>query len=141
MNHGLVAHSTPSGFFYTQRIRRSRAINWYSATLEIKLMVQFPEGFFRLSLYNYPFGVVVVDRSHLKELFDDLGRSFNFLAAALEDLDFEATLSGDVHNLYHIPIIRNQLTQNISRILPSLADELDSAFGDIIDTTVSEGKS
>jgi len=102
-------------------------------------MVQFPQSFFRLSLYNYPFGIVVVDRSHLKELFDDAGRSFNFFEAALEDLDFEATLGGDVHNLYHVPIIRNQLTQNISWMLPSLADELNSTFGDIIDTTVSDG--
>lgn len=81
----------------------------------------------------------MVDRSHLKEYFDDSEKSFDFISAALEDIDFEHTLSGDIHNIYHIPVIRNQLTQNIVKLTPIIAEELDVAFESEIGSLLGDG--
>jgi hypothetical protein len=89
---------------------------------------KFPTSFFRVSLLNYPAGVVVIDRGHLREYFEDSERNLSFFEAAVEDMDFENTLPGNIRNLYHVPVIRNQLTQNIARILPILAEELGDAL-------------
>ena len=39
---------------------------------------QFPKEFFRLSLLNCPSGLIVIDRDHLKELFEAPDSSLNF---------------------------------------------------------------
>lgn len=84
---------------------------------------------------------MVIDPTHLKEYFEDQERSLSFFDAALEDIDFESTLPGNVLNFYHVHVIRNQLTQNIARLIPTLAEELDNAFRVEIDTVLGAGMS
>jgi hypothetical protein len=99
---------------------------------------KFPGSFFRIPLLNYPSGVVVVDRQHIKELFSAPSSSLGFFEAALEDIDFRYTLPGNLSNLYHVKVIRIQLTQNIAALLPEMAEELDSVF-DEFDSGMSRG--
>jgi hypothetical protein len=99
---------------------------------------KFPRSFFRIPLLNYPSGVVVVDRQHIKELFSAPSASLGFFEAVIEDIDFRYTLPGDVHNLYHVKVIRNQLTQNIAAMMPGVAEELVSVF-DEFDSDLSNG--
>lgn len=53
-------------------------------------------------------------------------------------MDFRYTLPGDIFNLYHIKVIRNQLTQNIAALVPEMAEELASVF-DEFDSNMSKG--
>ena len=82
--------------------------------------------------------MIVVDRDHLKELYDAPNSSLNFLEAALEDLDFRYTFSGNMYNLYHIPVIRNQLTRGMTKFIPATAEEMEGAFRDNIDPLLSD---
>jgi hypothetical protein len=81
--------------------------------------------------------LIVVDRDHLRELFEAPDSSLNFFEAALEDLDFRYTFQGNSYNLYHVPVIRNQLTRGISTFMPAMAEEIKCAFGDDIDPLLS----
>lgn len=103
------------------------------------MLIQFPTSFFRLPLLNYPSGVIVVDRAHLKELYDAPNSSLTFFEAALEDLDFVNTFTGNAYNLYHVPVIRNQLTRGIASHVPALVEEIRSAFEDDIDPLLKKG--
>jgi hypothetical protein len=102
------------------------------------LLFQFPVSFFRLSTLNYPSGLIVVDRSHLKELFDAPSSKLAFFEAALEDIDFRYTFTGNSYNLYHVPVIRNQLTRGIQAFLPDICEEVGGAFNDDIGSLVTE---
>ena len=84
--------------------------------------------------------MIVVDRDHLKEVFDAPNSSLSFFEAALEDLDFRYTFRGNSYNLYHVPVIRNQLTRGISTFMPAVAEEIKSAFGDDIDPLLSNNR-
>lgn len=79
-----------------------------------------------------------MDRDHLKELFDAPNSSLDFFEAALEDIDFRYTFRGNSYNLYHVPVIRNQLTRGIAAFLPSIAEEIKGALEDDIDPLLSD---
>ena len=79
-----------------------------------------------------------MDRDHLKELYDAPDSSLNFFEAALEDLDFRYTFSGNSYNLYHVPVVRNQLTRGITTLMPAIAEEIECAFSDDIDPLLSD---
>ena len=85
----------------------------------------------------------MVDRSHLKELFDAPSSKLGFFEAAIEDIDFRYTFTGNAYNLYHVPVIRNQLTRGIQAFLPEICEEVRGAFNDDIGSLITEngGKS
>lgn len=79
-----------------------------------------------------------MDHDHLKEVFEAPNDEINFLEGLFESNDFRYTFYGDVYNEYHIRIIRNQLTQNIAALIPTIVDELNAALEDEVDTVVTE---
>jgi hypothetical protein len=83
-------------------------------------------------MLNYPSGLIVIDRAHLKEFFDAPNSKLNFFEAALEDIDFRYTFTGNSYNLYHVPVVRNQLTRGIQAFLPAIGEEVKGAFRDDI---------
>lgn len=89
-------------------------------------------------LSSHPSGLVVVDRDHIKELFSAPDSELNFLEAKLEHLDLRYTFKLDVHDDWHIDMIRNQLTQKISSLMPDIVDELTAAIGDELDLAVTK---
>jgi hypothetical protein len=56
----------------------------------------------------------------------------------LEDLDLRYTFTGNIYNLYHVPVIRNQLTRGISAFMPDVAEEMQVAFADGIDSQLND---
>jgi len=73
-------------------------------------------------------GVIIVDRGHIKEMFQAPDSQLNFVQAILEEADFNTALRANGHNDYHKYVVRNQLTQNIASILPEMMEELELAF-------------
>ena len=68
----------------------------------------------------------------MKEFFDAPSSKLDFFTAALEDIDFRYTFKGDSYNLYHVPVVRNQLTRGIQAYLPAMGEEVQGAFQDEI---------
>ncbi|THG96485.1 hypothetical protein EW026_g5347 [Hermanssonia centrifuga] len=71
------------------------------------------------------------------KLIDELRKApdsqFSFEDAVRETLHIEWTLGPSVaHNMYHVPLVRNQLTRNIGALFPEIRDEIVAAFSDII---------
>ena len=83
-------------------------------------------------------GLLVVDHDHLKEVLEAPNEEINFLEGLFGDTDFRYTFYGDVHNEYHVRVIRSQLTQNIASIIPGVVDELNAALEDELDSVVRE---
>jgi len=90
-------------------------------------------------LSSHPNGLVVVDRDHIKELFSAPDSDLNFLEAKLEHLDLRYTFKLDVHDDWHIDMIRNQLTQKIPELMPQIVDELTAGFEDELNPLVTKG--
>lgn len=88
---------------------------------------------------THPLGVIILDRDHLKEVFDTRDKDLSLIEATLEDGDFRYTFQADVHSIYHINVIRNQLTRNISALMPEIVDELNAVLGEELDVIVTEG--
>ena len=75
--------------------------------------------------------MVATDSAVLKELQDADERVLSMQAAANERNSTEYTLSSTIHrNPYHVGIIKKNLTQQISKALPDIVEELDKAFSD-----------
>ena len=89
-------------------------------------------------LFGRPSGVIVVDHGHLKELLEAPNDEINFIDGILGDTDLSHTFYGDVHNEYHIRVIRNNLTQNIVSLIPDTLDEVKAALADELDSVVPE---
>ena len=81
----------------------------------------------------------MVDHHHLNEVFHASNDELNFLEATLEDSDFSQTFLGNVYNSYHVGVIRNKLTRNISTIMPSIVEEINAALDDEIDALMTLG--
>jgi hypothetical protein len=92
-------------------------------------------------LSSHPSGLVVVDRAHVKELFSAPDTELNFLEAKLEHLDFRYVFNINVRDDWHIDIIRNQLTQKLSALMPVIVDELTATFSDELEGVVTKGNS
>lgn len=88
---------------------------------------------------SHPNGLVVIDRDHVKELFSAPDADLNFLEAKLEHLDLRYTFKLNVHDDWHIDMIRNQLTQKIPELMPQMVDELTAAFHDELEPVVTKG--
>lgn len=78
-----------------------------------------------------------MDHDHLKEVLEAPNDEVNFLEGLVESTDFRYAFYGDIHNEYHVRIIRNQLTQNIAALIPSIVEELNVALDDEVDTVVT----
>jgi hypothetical protein len=85
--------------------------------------------------------LIVVDRAHLKEYFSAPTENLDFLEGALASSDFRHVFRGNVHEDYHVAVVRNQLTQNLSALTPHIADELNAALTDELDPLLKDGMS
>ena len=95
---------------------------------------------YRIMLPCHPPGLVVLGRQQMKELFDAPDDIFNFLDALLETLDLTHNVfKGDIFNVWHHAVVRNQLTQSITAATPMLVDELAAAIKDELDSVITEG--
>jgi hypothetical protein len=77
-----------------------------------------------------------LDRSSLKEYFDAPETALSFLAETVDVLAirhvFHENMATDD---YHVPIIRNQLTQSIAGIMPDIVDEVEYGFASEVPVT------
>jgi hypothetical protein len=87
----------------------------------------------------HPTGVVVMDRDHLKEVFEATDADLNFTEATLEHTDVRYTFRGNIYHAWHVPIVRNQLTQNLPALIPEMVDEMTSCIADEFETVITDG--
>lgn len=72
--------------------------------------------------------MILVDRSHLKEIFTADEKDMDFLAGAVEDADFSHSFKASVFQKVHLRAIRVNLNHNIPASIPEIADELHAIF-------------
>ncbi|KAI9786674.1 MAG: hypothetical protein M1839_006225 [Geoglossum umbratile] len=73
--------------------------------------------------------VVATDDAVLKELQDADERILSMQAAANERNSIQYTLSSTIHsNPYHVGVIKMNLTQRLSKVLPDIVEELGKTF-------------
>lgn len=64
---------------------------------------------------------------------------YRTLDLVVQNMQMDHTLGPDIlHNPYHIPIIRSQLTRNIGAVFLDLKDELSMAFDEFIPPSQGE---
>ncbi|EED82919.1 predicted protein [Postia placenta Mad-698-R] len=77
--------------------------------------------------------VVVTGSRKIEELHRAADDELSFIAATNETLQVPYTLGPNVaSNLYHVPIVRSQLTRALPVQFPELRDEIVCAFGDAV---------
>jgi hypothetical protein len=93
--------------------------------------LQYPNGFFEVKFIGQSF--IIVDRAHLKEVMDGPEPYFSHRKVSEEILQLEYTFHPDMtKDLYHIPVVRGQLTRSIPNMMEDIVDELDTAINDEI---------
>ena len=90
-------------------------------------------------LMGYPLGLIVVDRDHIKEILEAPATHLDLMEALVQFMDFRYLFRGNVYDLYHGRVARNQLTQSLAALIPHIVDELTAALGDEIDTLLGNG--
>lgn len=100
---------------------------------------QFPNSFFRLPLFRYPSGLIIVDRAHLNEFYNAPKETLNFVEATLVSRDFRYILGSNTSERYHIAVVRGQFTQNLSALSGPVVDELNAALVDELDPLLKDG--
>ena len=90
-------------------------------------------------MFHYHRGLIVVDRACLKEYFHAPIDALNFLEAVLVNSDFSQIFHGNKLERYHVGVVRNQLTQNISVLAVPIADELNATLVDELDPLLKDG--
>ncbi|CCM00817.1 uncharacterized protein FIBRA_02859 [Fibroporia radiculosa] len=77
--------------------------------------------------------VIVTSTPLIEELRRAADDELSFAESTNEVLQIPYTLGANIHhNPYHIPIVRSQLTRNLSTLFPDLRDEIAAAFNDEI---------
>ena len=75
--------------------------------------------------------MVVVNRGLLKEYFDAPETTLSFLKATADYLQVEHIYHDNMRkDDYHLPVVRQKLTQNIGVMMPDVVDEIESCFND-----------
>jgi hypothetical protein len=75
--------------------------------------------------------MVVVNRGLLKEYFDAPEDTLSFLKATADYLQVEYIYHDNMRkDDYHLPVVRQKLTQNIAVMMPDVVDEIESCFND-----------
>jgi hypothetical protein len=69
-----------------------------------------------------------VDHGSLKELYDAPEDQISFLAETYDKLEFDYTFQKSTRDVYHVPIMKTLLTQNIGGMLPGFVEEVELAF-------------
>ncbi|KAF9236823.1 cytochrome P450 [Melanogaster broomeanus] len=85
--------------------------------------------------------VVVSGRQFVEEMCKSPDDELSNLAAANENLKFEYLFPEVLHNPYHIPLIRSQLSRNLGVLYPKIKDEIVTAFEEILELKGNEWKS
>lgn len=96
-----------------------------------QLILQFPSGFFQIRFLDSWY--VIVDRQHVKELLSAPDNVLSFTASAVRALQTEYTMAPDwATDIFHTPIVRTQLTQQIPKLTDKLVEELEIGFRESI---------
>ena len=85
-------------------------------------------------------GMIVVDHAHAKEFFDADDKILNNIQGILEEQDFRYTTQASIYSMFHVNVIRNQLTQHIASMMPDIIDELTAVLGEDLDLLVQDGR-
>jgi hypothetical protein len=72
--------------------------------------------------------MILVDRSHLKEIFTADEDDMDFLSGAVEDADFSHSFRTSVFQKVHSRAIRVNLNHNIPAAIPEIVEELHAIF-------------
>lgn len=86
-----------------------------------------------------PNGLVIVDRDHFQEFLEAPEDRLSFSLALVKGGAFDYGFRGNIRNLYHSDVIRNQLTQSLGIKMPDVIDELNSAFAEHLDPIITDG--
>ena len=74
---------------------------------------------------------IVIDRGHLKELFDAPEENLSFVKAAGDSLELKYTFNNEMARDHcHSIVTRAQLSRHLPELMPAIVDELTSAFDD-----------
>ena len=83
-----------------------------------------------------------MDRGHLKEYFSASDDKLHFQDGINTRNDFVTPFKAGPSGLqYHIDVVRTQLTQNLAKMMPHIADELAHALTDELEPLLTDGKS
>lgn len=83
-----------------------------------------------------------MDRSHLKEFLSAPNDKLHFREGANMRNDFDTPFKAGTSKLhYHIDVVRTQLNQNLGKMIPHIADELDHALTDELEPLLTDGTS
>jgi hypothetical protein len=83
--------------------------------------------------------MIVVDRPHLKELFNAHESDLHFLSGAVEDADFSYSFKASVFESIHTRAIRLNLNHNLPCFTTDMVDELNAAIEDEFGNVVGKG--
>ena len=88
-----------------------------------------PSVFLRLRIP--PTDVVVIDKSHYKELLSAPENRLSFTKSSSRGLQLRYTFSSQVEeDNYHTMVVKKDLNRHIPKLMPTIVDELLEAFGD-----------
>jgi len=72
----------------------------------------------------------VIDRNHLREFFDAPETALSFKQATAQKFQIQHIYHKNMtKDIYHTPVLRNKLTQNIAVLMDDMLDEISHAFG------------
>ena len=71
-----------------------------------------------------------MDRSHLNEFFNASDEYLDVKKGIVALSDYRYIFNVDVYENYHIAVVRGQLTQNISALIPQIVDEVNATLVD-----------
>lgn len=74
---------------------------------------------------------MVIDKTHLKELFDAPEQQVSFISNASRSLQIKYTLNKEMeYDHYHAVVTKMQLSRHIPELMPAIVDELVASFTD-----------
>lgn len=99
--------------------------------MDLMLFVKLsPSKFLRIKMPGRD--MILVDKTHYKELFDAPEEKLSFVSNASTGLELQHTFNKEIAvDHYHAWVTKVQLTRHIPELMPAIVDELLASFGDI----------
>jgi hypothetical protein len=79
-----------------------------------------------------------VGREHIKEFMSAPNDTLDMFAPIFDNGGFSYSFKGNLTDGWHVPVIRHQLTRNLSILLPEMVDELNAAMKDEFDSVITD---
>lgn len=71
----------------------------------------------------------MIDRKHLREFFDAPEDTLSFKQATAQKFEIKHIYHKNMtRDIYHTPVLRNKLMQNIARLMDDMIDEISHVF-------------